>query len=520
MDAIVMKPNHRKTTKRSVFKKAAQAGALLGAMGLWSASPAWAADYLSPNAKSNQATFMSRAQNADDESGWLAPISYQDPGAPAATVPLPPDTPAPVVAPAPAAEAPPADDKPWTAQEALFGGTCVGDWMACRKITFGAWTVQAYTINFQHPNNRFNGPVTWLDRSNEYQFTNQWMFIEKATDTTEQDFDYGYRCDAEWGSSSRFTTSTGLDDSWVSSYSFYGWAMPQAYIETKYKKLSVKWGHFVSPVGYFTVNTALNFFNTLPYTYQYGEPFTHTGAIATWNVTDNLILGGAITRGWDNTGNWNYNPGYLTTASYTFQDKSNLAYVQVFGPEWGSTNANARSFRYFQTLVYSRPISERWNYVAQSDYGKQWETTTASGSATWYGLNQYIYYTVNQCWTWGLNFEWFRDQDGFRVGGFLPTLTSGPFTNPPSQSRGLPTTFSGYKGSFFQFTIGPKWTPNKNLTVRPSFRYDIFDGIERTDPLSFNGGGPGSAQFGQLKPFNDGKSNHQGILATDVIINY
>src|SRR5262249_41970772 len=157
-----------------------------------------------------------------------------------------------------------------------------------------------------------------------------------------------------------------------------------------------------------------------------------------------------------NLGDWNHNLGYLGTYSYTFKDKSNIAMVQVMSQEWGSTNQNARSFRYFQTLVYSKPLSERWNYVAQSDYGKQWETATQSGTAQWYGLNQYIYYMQSPCLSWGLNGEWFRDQDGFRVGGFLPTLTAGPYTSGSSLSRGLPTNRFGYIGNFWQLTFGPK----------------------------------------------------------------
>ena len=58
-------------------------------------------------------------------------------------------------------------------------------------------------------------------------------------------------------------------------------ALPQFYAEVAYNDLKVKIGHFYAPVGYEVVPTTGNFFPSLPYTFQYGEPFTHTGVLAT-----------------------------------------------------------------------------------------------------------------------------------------------------------------------------------------------------------------------------------------------
>ena len=107
---------------------------------------------------------------------------------------------------------------------------------------------------------------------------------------------------------------------------------------------------------------------------------------------------------------------------------------------------------------------------------------------------------MNDCWSFGGNFEWFRDEEGFRVGGFLPNT----FAVPGSQVRGLSTARSGYRGNFFQITLGPKWTPTKNVLIRPNLRFDWFDG--EID----NAGG--------LKPFDDGLKNAQTIFATDFSI--
>ena len=54
---------------------------------------------------------------------------------------------------------------------------------------------------------------------------------------------------------------------------------PQFYVEVAYNDLKVKVGHWYAPVGYEVVPTTGNFFPSLPYTFQYGEPFTMTGVI-------------------------------------------------------------------------------------------------------------------------------------------------------------------------------------------------------------------------------------------------
>lgn len=46
--------------------------------------------------------------------------------------------------------------------------------------------------------------------------------------------------------------------------------------------IDVKIGHFYTIIGYEVVTAPDNFFITKPYTMQYGEPFTHTGVLASY----------------------------------------------------------------------------------------------------------------------------------------------------------------------------------------------------------------------------------------------
>ena len=144
-------------------------------------------------------------------------------------------------------------------------------------IVIGGWVAQSYTWNPSNPSDHINGPVTWTDQSNQYQLNEFYTYMYKEAKNDGEGRALGFRIDTLYGTSARFDTSAGLEDHINKSQSFYGLAIPQAYLEVAQNDLKTKIGHFISPVGYFTVGTYQNFFNTIPYTYQWGEPFTHTG---------------------------------------------------------------------------------------------------------------------------------------------------------------------------------------------------------------------------------------------------
>lgn len=384
----------------------------------------------------------------------------------------------------------------------IFQNEC----MTARGINVQGWLAQSYTWNTSNPADRFNGPVTWTDRSNEYQLNQAYIFAEKTTDTGGCGWDFGGRIDFMGGTDTRFTTASGLETrsqfqspKW-STQRFYGWALPQAYLEAAYNDLKVKVGHFYAPVGYEVVPTTGNFFPSLPYTFQYGEPFTFTGVQATWQFTEKVAVGGGAFQGWDNFDSSSPNTGFNATYVENFEDGASVAVTSVASNEL-TQNATWRN-RYLQTNVYSRPlkgISDRLNYVAQSDFGYQNDALLNGKDAYWYGLNQYLFYKVSDCLTYGVRAEWFRDEEGYRVGGFLGTTPSG-------STRGLSTARTGYAGSFYEVTFGANWKYSANTTIRPYVRFDWFSG--GTDPAT---------NPTNLRPFDDGTGNSQTLIGFDAV---
>src|SRR5207248_4834865 len=173
-------------------------------------------------------------------------------------------------------------------------------WKPCcedSQWSANGWLAQSYVWNPYQPNDKFNGPVTWTDRANDYQMNELWYGFGRVTKTEGCGFDWGMRVDAFYGTNYRWDTSAGFESHWGNGQ-FYGLVVPNSYAELVYNNWTVKAGRFISPVGYYTVGTAQNFFPVIPYTYQYGEPFTHTGVWAQNKLSDQWTVGGAVTHGW------------------------------------------------------------------------------------------------------------------------------------------------------------------------------------------------------------------------------
>jgi hypothetical protein len=346
----------------------------------------------------------------------------------------------------------------------------------------------------------FNGPITFNDRNWQGQMNQLYLVNEKVLDLDANDWDWGGRVDLLYGTDYIYTTARGLDaklmnqqnyggtyggPSWASSRD-YGLAMPQLYGELGAGNHAVKFGHFYTIIGYEVVPAIGNFFYTHAYTMQYGEPFTHTGILDTWTPNDQLTVYGGITNGWDNfsdpinsTGianplypGANSNAGFLGGVSFKSSDETQtLTSTVASGNEpvlFGAFPVSVGN-RSIWSNVYINELTDKVTYVFQNDNGWQFNANTGyttigqqNGTAQWYGINQYLFYTLSDKWVAGMRAEWFRDNNGYRVFNPIRAAQAGSSYN------------SGYQGNFWQFTWGLNYKPNRNIIVRPELRYDFF----------------------------------------------
>ena len=78
--------------------------------------------------------------------------------------------------------------------------------------------------------------------------------------------------------------------------------LPQLYVEAGYGDLSVKAGHFYTIIGYEVVQATGNFFYSHAYTFNFSEPFTHTGVLAQYDASERLTFYGGYSLGIDSGG--------------------------------------------------------------------------------------------------------------------------------------------------------------------------------------------------------------------------
>ena len=373
-----------------------------------------------------------------------------------------------------------------------FDDDCGNNWIADAGFNISGFLAQGFTWNPDDPSNNINGPVTFNDRANEYQLNQLYMILERAVDRDADELQVGGRVDVLWGTDYYFTQALGLEldqdgsQHWNSqdgpnrafgpdTGSLYGIAMPQLYAEVGGSGVSVKAGHFYTIIGYEVVPANGNFFYSHAYTMQYGEPFTHTGFLASLSLTDNVALTSGAVLGWDNWDDTNDAWSYLGGITFTNDcETTSLAFSVITGDERTVLAPFSTDSRTMYSVVLSHQLTDDLTYVLQHDHG--WQDAAGgpgSADAEWYGINQYLFYQVSDNVRAGIRGEWFRDDDGFRViaGGGTPA-------------------------DYYQITGGLNINLADCVLLRPEVRYDWCDGAT---------------------PYDDFSEDDQFLFATDLI---
>jgi hypothetical protein len=336
------------------------------------------------------------------------------------------------------------------------------------------------------PADRFNGVVTFNDRDSELQMNQLWFYLDREADTGGYGWDVGGRVDFVYGTDAIFTQATdGLEATWGQTERFYQVAFPQFYVDVAYNDLTIRAGHFFTIIGYEAVQAPDNFFYSHAYTMQYGEPFTHTGMLGIYRISDQLSVAAGFTRGWNNFDDTigKDSLGFLGGVNWTSWNQAVELAAALTASEEGPLDADTLMY----SLVGTLHLTDNLRYIIQHDYGQS--VVPGVSMAEWYGLNQYLLYEINSCWAAGLRFEWFRDHDGARVTGVRPTnVLAG----------------ASFPGNFYEFTAGLNWTPRENIIVRPEIRWDWYDASGAVAPL----------------PYDAGDLDEQFLFGIDAIVTY
>ncbi len=314
-------------------------------------------------------------------------------------------------------------EDPWV----LFGEAC--GWSAGGWLQMGAHSKALPLFN---------------SRPDEFQLHQAWLYAEKAIDTSNG-FSVGGRIDYLYGTDSQDTQAFGIgNDHWDNGWdngTDYGQAIPQLYLEAGYGDLSVKVGHFYTIIGWEVVQATGNFFYSHAYTMYNSEPFTHTGALATYNASEDVTIWGGYTLGWD-SGFEDNGDAFLGGFSASVTDDVTLIYATTFG-RFDDGDAGIEN-GYMHSIVADIAVTDSLQYIFQTDLLDTEDETGADVRRT-FDINQYLIYSLSDCLAVGTRFEWYDAKTG---------------------------VLNGNGSDVYAVTTGLNFKPTANLMVRPEIRHD------------------------------------------------
>lgn len=360
-------------------------------------------------------------------------------------------------------------------------------------ITWGGWTQMGATVNGWNPPSHFNGPLATNDR-NEFELNQFWVYFDRPVNTEERGWDVGGHVDLVYGTDWRFGRSYGLESQIDSPNCLYGLVLPQHYLTVGIQDLTIKMGHYTPGFGYEAIPAPANFFYSHSYAMCYSEPILVTGLQGDYKLSDQWTLTAGFNRGWMMYEDNNDSLDVVAGIHWTTEDKeTQVAFMLTNGPQ----DANGDNNRCAYSFVVQQQLGERWQYVIQHNLGVEDGTSyvVPGGQALWCGIDQYLFYKINDKWKAGLRVEWFEDADGTRVAGIGNWIGS---------NRGW-TALPGFAGDFYEVTLGLNYRPCPNFVFRPELRWDWYDGTRNLQ--------------GQL-PFDDGLKASQFTAAVDMVVTF
>ena len=371
---------------------------------------------------------------------------------------------------------------------------CGGDPFAilghCGSLKMGGWAQLGY----------FNESlILFNSRKNEYQLQQAWLYVENEVDTS-CGFDTGWRIDYIYGTDGPDTQAFGIDNGhWDNRWDNggdYGSAIPQAYFEAAYGDVSVKLGHFYTVIGFEVVQAPDNIFYSHAYTMYNSEPFTHTGALITYSMNEDVEVFGGYVLGWD-SGFEDNGDAYLGGTSLTLTEDITLTYASTIGRFFDDPNGTTEQ-GYMQSIVADIAMTDKLRYVFQTDF-LDTENNVGLTVRDTVGINQYLVHSINDCLSLAARFEWWHFEGDSR--GYYGDQAAANF-------------IASGDYDVFDLTLGVQAKPHANVLIRPEIRWDWVDGnLAQLQPNT----GVDFVGVGQILEDND---DRQTTFAIDTIFLY
>jgi len=360
------------------------------------------------------------------------------------------------------------------------------------------------TGNPDSPRDGLNYGQLFTDKSNQLLVNQAMLTAEQPLDPKATGYDFGFRLQAMAGTDARYSHFLGEFDKSISDR--YQLDLVEANVQAHLPWVSeggidVKFGQYVTPLGYETIDATANPFYSHSYMFNFGIPLKHTGGYLTAHLSDTLDLYLGGDTGVNTTiGGGVGGPSFLGGVGLNalLDGKLTVLALTHIGPADPSNSvgfdANT-ALRYINDAVLTYKASDTWSYTTDLNYIRD-----DGFNAQAFGIAQYVSYTLDDTVTLNGRAEIYRDSNGFFVAAFPHPLD---FVNAES---GLPgTVISAGPATYGALTAGISYKPAMpdnlpTVMLRPELRWDHT--------------------LSGTKAFDSGTSTDQVTLAVDLVVSF
>jgi hypothetical protein len=260
------------------------------------------------------------------------------------------------------------------------------------RFKISGWIDSGITFNPDRPQSNQNFGRLFDDRVDEPLLNQVVINFERALVPQPGQFDWGFKLQFMYASDARFIHSLGLFDR--TAHEILQPDLVEAYLNLHFPViteggLDLKLGKFVTLEGAETIDPRANFFNSHTYIFNFGIPFNHIGALATFHATKSLDLYAGITRGVNTSvDDNNESPAFHGGVGLNLLDGKLTALAATYiGPE---TPGDNRHNRYLNDITISTKPTKNFTSITDLNY-----IYDEAADATGYGVAQYFIYTIN-----------------------------------------------------------------------------------------------------------------------------
>jgi len=296
-----------------------------------------------------------------------------------------------------------------------------------------------YTYNFENPSTGENGLRVFDHNSNSFVIDLGEVLFNKDAAVGG----LGYRLKLSIGETAKWIHSRGLGDVGKDVFD-----LTEAYVDYSAalgNGLKLRFGKFVRPLGAEVIEARDNPNYSRSFLFNYAIPFTHTGFMASYPLSDKVSASLYLVNGWDNTDDNNKGKTGALSVGYTPIEQVSTTLNLMYGPEKDDNNHDNKFLLDWVGTV--KPI-KNLSFILNIDYGTdQHSAPDGGGEGKWYGWALIGKYDFNDWFSVALRGEYFNDPQGFRIG---------------TAQR------------LNEVTLTPQFVVAKNL-LRPEYRHDWSD---------------------------------------------